>query len=72
MLPFLFLFFLLFASIIYAVEEPETSQHPDAQKMIVNTFREMTEKNGCQVIITTHVPGLAGQLPLKSLRHITK
>lgn len=58
-------------NIIYAVEEPETSQHPDAQKMIVNTFREMTEKNGCQVIITTHVPGLAGLLPLHSLRYIT-
>ena len=57
--------------IIYAVEEPETSQHPDAQKMIVNTFREMTEKRGCQVIITTHVPGLAALLPLKSLRYIT-
>lgn len=58
-------------NIIYAVEEPETSQHPDAQRVIVNTFREMTEKNGCQVIITTHVPGLAGMLPLKSLRYIT-
>lgn len=58
-------------NIIYAVEEPETSQHPDAQKMIVNTLREMTENNGCQVIITTHVPGLAGLLPLKSLRYIT-
>lgn len=58
-------------NIIYAVEEPETSQHPDAQKMIVNTFREMTEKRGCQVIITTHVPGLAALLPLKSLRYIT-
>lgn len=58
-------------NIVYAVEEPETSQHPDAQKMIVNTFREMTEKSGCQVIITTHVPGLAGLLPLKSLRYIT-
>ena len=58
-------------NIIYAVEEPETSQHSDAQRMIVNTFREMTEKNGCQVIITTHVPGLAGLLPLSSLRYIT-
>lgn len=57
-------------NIIYAVEEPETSQHPDAQRMIVNTFREMTEKNDCQVIITTHVPGLAGMLPLSSLRYI--
>ena len=57
--------------IIYAVEEPETSQHPDAQKMIVNTFREMTEKNGCQIILTTHVPGLAGLLPIQSLRYIS-
>ena len=57
--------------VIYAVEEPETSQHPDAQKMIVNTFREMTEKNGCQIILTTHVPGLAGLLPIQSLRYIS-
>lgn len=39
--------------------------------MIVNTFKEMTEKNGCQIIITTHVPGLAGLLPTESLRYIT-
>lgn len=57
-------------NIIYAVEEPETSQHPDAQKMIINTFREMTEKNDCQIILTTHVPGLAGLLPIQSLRYI--
>ena len=57
--------------VIYAVGEPETSQHPDAQKMIVNTFREMTEKNGCQIILTTHVPGLAGLLPIQSLRYVS-
>ena len=58
-------------NIIYAVEEPETSQHPDAQIMIVNTFKEMVEQNGCQIIITTHVPGLAALLPVRSLRYIT-
>ena len=58
-------------NVIYAVEEPETSQHPDAQKMIVNTFREMTEKDRCQIILTTHVPGLAGLLPIQSLRYIS-
>ena len=31
----------------------------------------MTEKNGCQIILTTHVPGLAGLLPIQSLRYIT-
>ncbi len=58
-------------NIIYAVEEPETSQHPDAQKKIVETFKEMTEQQGCQIIITTHVPGLAGYIPISSLRYIT-
>ena len=59
-------------NIIYAVEEPETSQHPDAQKAIINTFSEMTEEKDYQVILTTHVPGLAGLLPQNSLRYITK
>ncbi|HHU16604.1 MAG TPA: ATP-binding protein [Clostridiales bacterium] len=58
-------------NIIYAVEEPETSQHPDAQKAIIKTFMDMTENNNCQIILTTHVPGLAGLLPLESLRYIT-
>lgn len=57
--------------IIYAVEEPETSQHPDAQKAIIKTFLDMVEENDCQIILTTHVPGLAGYIPLDSLRYIT-
>ena len=51
---------------------PELRNHYGDFRSDYAEFREMTEKNGCQVIITTHVPGLAGQLPLKSLRHITK
>ena len=58
-------------SIIYAVEEPETSQHPDFQREIVETFQEMVLSDKCQIIITTHVPGLAGLLPISSLRFIT-
>ena len=58
-------------NIIYAIEEPETSQHPDAQKIIIETFKNMVEQGQCQIILTTHVPGLAGLLPLNSLRYIT-
>ena len=54
--------------IIYAIEEPETSQHPDAQREIITTFSNMVEKGDCQILLTTHVPGLAGILPLDSLR----
>ena len=60
-----------FNNIIYAVEEPETSQHPNFQKIIVDTFANMVINQNCQVMLTTHVPGLAGLLPVKSLRYVT-
>jgi putative ATP-dependent endonuclease of the OLD family len=56
--------------IIYAIEEPETSQHPDMQRLLTQAFLDLTEDAGCQVMITTHVPGLAGLLPVEGLRYI--
>lgn len=56
--------------VIYGIEEPETSQHPDKQKLLVDAFCEMAEKDGCQIVVTTHVPALAEQLPVASIRHI--
>lgn len=57
-------------SLIYAVEEPETSQHPDNQRMLVRAFTELASQPDCQVILTTHVPALARFLPLESLRYM--
>lgn len=59
-------------TIIYAVEEPETSQHPNYQRVIVEALLELTASDSAQVLLTTHVPGLAGLLPLESLRFIDK
>lgn len=59
-------------NIIYAIEEPETSQHPDNQRLLVETFLDLASEPGCQVILTTHVPGLAGLLPVESLRYIMR
>lgn len=59
------------ADVIYAVEEPETSQHPDFQQTVINTFLQMTENPHCQILFTTHVPGLAKLVPVESLRFIT-
>lgn len=56
--------------VIYAIEEPETSQHPDKQKLLVDAFSEMADQEGCQIVITTHVPALAEQLPIECIRHI--
>lgn len=56
--------------VIYAVEEPETSQHPDYQRMLLRALQELSETHGCQVLLTTHTPTLARLLPLDSLRYI--
>lgn len=55
--------------VIYAIEEPETSQHPDNQERIITALRQVAE-GGDQVLLTTHVPGLASLLPLESLRFV--
>lgn len=59
------------ANIIYAVEEPETSQHPGNQKILIESFKEIAQAQHCQVILTTHSPGLAADLPVDSIRFIS-
>lgn len=57
-------------SVIYAFEEPETSQHPDNQLMLVKSLIELSEADNTQVIITTHTPDIAKTVPLSGLRLI--
>ena len=56
------------APVIYAIEEPETSQHPHNQRLLVAALMDLAVDN--QVIITTHTPMLARTLPDKHLRYI--
>jgi putative ATP-dependent endonuclease of OLD family len=58
--------------VIYAIEEPETSQHPNNQLLIIRSLLELSDQENCQVLITTHVPALASQLPIESIRYISK
>ena len=59
-------------SIIYAFEEPETSQHPSNQKMLIESFLELSRSHNTQVLLTTHTPDIGGIVPKKSLRFITE
>jgi len=59
-------------NVIYAIEEPETSQHPHNQKMLVDAIQDLASKDGCQVFLTTHTPVLARRFPQNSLRFITQ
>ncbi len=58
--------------VIYAIEEPETSQHPHNQRLLLKAFLELSEQPGCQVIITTHNPAFARGLPVDSVRLLVR
>lgn len=57
--------------VIYAIEEPETAQHPENQKMLIDSLKELAIDSS-QIIVTTHVPGIAELLPTSSIRFICK
>jgi len=56
------------SSIIMAVEEPETSQHPRNQRLLISALTEISAQD--QVIFTTHTPMLARVIPDESIRFI--
>jgi predicted ATPase len=58
-------------NLIYAIEEPETSQHPTNQRILIEAFKEIATAPHCQVILTTHSPGLAADLPVESIRFVS-
>jgi AAA15 family ATPase/GTPase len=58
--------------IIFAIEEPETSQHPNNQLLLLNALQELSEEQSSQVIFTTHNPLLARKIDSKNVRFISK
>lgn len=55
-------------SIIYAIEEPETSQHTEHQKKLIKAFLDLSNTANTQVIITTHSAALVKELEFPHLR----
>ncbi len=54
--------------IIYAIEEPETSQHPGYQKKLIAAFRELSQAQHTQIILTTHSPAIVKMLEFENLK----
>ncbi len=54
-------------NIIYAIEEPETSQHPNYQKMVIDSLIEISKKENHQVFLTTHTPEIAKMVDNESI-----
>lgn len=58
------------SDIIYAIEEPETSQHPDHQKKLIDAFIELSKSQHTQIILTTHSPAIVKMLNFEHLKLI--
>ncbi|MBL5979361.1 ATP-binding protein [Comamonas sp. NyZ500] len=54
-------------SIIYAIEEPETAQHPDHQRALLDALVKLSKTGNTQVILTTHSPEIVKQLRFEDL-----
>ncbi len=48
--------------VIYAIEEPETSQHSDNQRILIEAFKTLASVANTQVILTTHSSYIVKQL----------
>lgn len=56
--------------IIYAIEEPETSQHPNHQRKLIEAFIELSKADNTQIILTTHSPSIVKLLEFEHLKLI--
>lgn len=56
--------------IIYAIEEPETSQHPSHQRKLIEAFIELSQTDNTQIILTTHSPSIVKLLEFNHLKLI--
>lgn len=56
--------------IIYAIEEPETSQHFNNQRMLIKALKELSQADNTQILLTTHSPVIVKELEFSNLRLI--
>ena len=54
--------------IIYAIEEPETSQHTNNQKMLMKALIDLSTQQNTQVIVTTHSAQVVKMLGFSAIR----
>lgn len=56
--------------VIYAIEEPETSQHTNNQIKLIEALKELANHDNVQIILTTHSASIVKQLNYEMLRLI--
>lgn len=56
--------------VIYAIEEPETSQHTENQLILIEALKSLALNKKTQVILTTHSANIVKQMDFENLRLI--
>jgi AAA15 family ATPase/GTPase len=59
-------------AIIYAIEEPETAQHPNHQEILINSLIDLGSNDNVQVLFTTHSANLVREIPIESLMYVSR
>lgn len=54
-------------NIVYAIEEPETSQHPEHQRGLTDALIALSNAVNTQVLLTTHSPEIVKRLKLENI-----
>ncbi|KAA9129683.1 ATP-binding protein [Marinihelvus fidelis] len=54
-------------SVVYAIEEPETSQHPGHQRALISALKTLSKAKNTQIILTTHSPEIVKQLDFENI-----
>ena len=58
--------------IIYALEEPETSQHREYRRLLAQALLKLSEQSNSQVVITTHSGTIVNELDLENVTIIRR
>ena len=54
-------------SVVYAIEEPETSQHPEHQRALISALIALSGAAETQILLTTHSPEIVKKLEFNDL-----
>jgi predicted ATP-dependent endonuclease of OLD family len=54
-------------SVVYAIEEPETSQHPEHQRALISALIALSTAPETQILLTTHSPEIVKRLKFENL-----
>lgn len=58
--------------VIYAIEEPETSQHTANQRVLIQALKRLSASSNTQVILTTHSGIVVKELDYSNLRLVSE